>query len=83
MITVTAPVEIAGILGEAKELVEIRDSSGKVIGFFAPSSMQHAAQYAKAAAQTDRAVIQRAKEESGPNRTTAEVLERLRALENG
>ena len=79
MITVTAPVEIADILAEAKELVEVRDGSGKVIGFFAPSSMQHAAQYAKAAAQTDRTAIQRAKEENGPNRTTAEVLERLRS----
>jgi len=69
------------VLGQAKELAEVRDASGKVVGFFAPIAQPQASAYANAAAHIDFAAIQRAKESKGPNRTTAEVLARLDALE--
>ena len=81
MITLMADETMLAILAQAKELAEIRDASGKVIGFFAPIALPQAGQYANAAAHIDPAAIQRAKEEKGPGRTTAEVLENLKSLE--
>ena len=41
------------LLAQAKELAEIRDANGNVLGFFAPLSLPHAQEYAKAASQVD------------------------------
>ena len=81
MTSVTANEAVLAVLGSVKELTEIRDPSGKVIGFFAPIAVEHAQHYANAAARIDPAAIQRAKEEKGPGRTTAEVLQHLKSLE--
>jgi hypothetical protein len=81
MQTVTATDTLSAALKQVKELAEIRDSQGAVLGFFAPISIEHAALYAHAAANIDPT---RHKQQStdGPNRTTAEVLEYLKSLES-
>ena len=81
MTSLTADAAMAAVLGQVNELAEIRDASGKVIGFFAPVAIEHARNYANAAAHFDPEEIKRAKEEKGPGRTTAEVLSRLKSLE--
>ena len=65
MISLTANEAMLAILGQAKELAEIRDATGKVIGFFAPVALDRAQCYANAAAHIDLARVQRAKEEKG------------------
>jgi hypothetical protein len=68
------------ILSQAKELTEIRDSSGKVIGFFAPVALENAHIYAKIAAGIDPLEIQRRKEWKEPGVSTREVFEHLKSL---
>jgi hypothetical protein len=74
---ITADDAMKAKLSEAKTLVAVRDSSGTVIGFFAPVSLEHAARYAEAAAAIAPLAHKRSPKE-GPSRTTAEVLEHLR-----
>ena len=82
MITLTVDETMLALLNQAnQELAEIRDASGKVIGFFAPVATDHAHLYADVAAHCDPAEIKRRKEETQPGHTTAEVLEHLRSLE--
>ena len=68
------------MLQGATELVEIRDPSGAVIGFFAPVQMERAARYAQAAAATDPLEIRRRKEAGNQAQTTQEVLNQLHSL---
>jgi hypothetical protein len=81
MITLTADEKMLAILREAKGLAEIRDSSGEIIGFFAPVSVERAHLYAQAATQISPAEVKRRKEEGGPTHTTQEVLRHLDSLE--
>jgi len=77
---ITADDAMKAKLSEAKTLVAVRDGTGTVIGFFAPVSLEHAARYAEAAASIDPMAHKRSSKE-GPSRTTAEVLEYLKGLE--
>jgi hypothetical protein len=61
-------------LRQAAGLVEIRDASGTVVGFFAPVSLDCAARYAQAAAAIDPLEVQRRKEAGGKTYTTQEAL---------
>jgi hypothetical protein len=81
MVSLTANEAMLAILSGTKELAEIRDGNGTVIGFFAPIALPKAQMYAEAAAHIDPAEIQRRKEDKQKGRTTEEVLERLKALE--
>ncbi len=81
MTSLTADDHLLALLKPVKELAEIRDSSGNVIGFFAPVAVEHAAHYVNAASKINPADIQRAKQEPGPGRTTADVLNHLKSLE--
>lgn len=65
----------------AKSLVEVRDSAGVVIGFFAPVALEHAARYAEAAAAIDPLASKR-QTKSGLTMTTPEVLNFLQTLES-
>jgi hypothetical protein len=69
------------VLSQAKELIEICDASGKVIGFFAPSSLKNAGAYARAAARIDRAELERRKYSNEKGIPHAEVMAGLKALE--
>jgi hypothetical protein len=80
MLTLTADQAMASLLRQAKDLAEIRDDGGKVIGFFAPISVEKAHLYAGAAARIDPVEIERRKAEKGQDRTTKEVFEHLKSL---
>jgi hypothetical protein len=80
MITVTADDAMLAKLRAANGLVEIRDGEGKVVGFFAPVSLENAARYASAAARIDRAELERRKAEENGGYTTREVFEHLKTL---
>jgi hypothetical protein len=67
-------------LAQANTLVEVRDAKGTVIGFFAPVSLEHAARYAQAAASTQPLSHNRGSKD-GSSRTTGEVLDHLKTLE--
>jgi hypothetical protein len=79
--TLTADKRMLALLAQAKELAEIRDANGNVLGFFAPLSLPHAQEYAKAASQVDPTEIQERKKGKQPGRTTKEVLDRLKSTE--
>lgn len=57
VITLTADANMLAILSQAKGLAEVRDASGKVIGFYAPTTIKDA--QAHAAAQIDWVAIER------------------------
>jgi hypothetical protein len=80
MTRLTADDAMLALLRQAKELAEVCDASGRVVGFFAPVALEHAATYAEAAARIDPAEIQRRKTEPGRNYTTREVFEHLLSL---
>jgi hypothetical protein len=83
MIQLTANEATLAVLSQAvNDLAEIRDTDGKVIGYFAPVALDDARLYADVAAHYDAAEMKRRKEDGSPGRTTAEVLERLQSLEN-
>jgi hypothetical protein len=81
MISLTVDDKMQAILSQAKELAEIRDSKGHVIGFFAPLALPDAQFYANAAAHIDPAEIARRKKAGGKTCTTEEVMQQLKALE--
>ena len=81
MTSLTADDNMLRILSQVNELAEIRDASGRVIGFFAPVSVERADLYAQAAAQVDPTEIQRRKEPGRKTHTTQEVLDHLKSLE--
>jgi hypothetical protein len=83
MITLTADEKMSAVLNQANELAEIRDGSGKLIGFFAPLSLPHPATYANATAHIDPRGIQRRKDTEQEGRPTQDVLARLKSLEEG
>jgi len=80
MQSLTVDDALAPAMRQVKELAEVRDGQGNLIGFFAPVSLEHAARYAQAAAAADPLAAKQPKN-NGPAATTAEVLERLRSLE--
>jgi hypothetical protein len=77
VITLTADKKMLALLAQVKELGEVRDANGNVVGFFAPLSLPHGQEYAKAAAQIDPAEMQRRKKDKRPGHTTKEVLKRF------
>jgi hypothetical protein len=81
MQSVTVDVPVAEEMSKAEALVEVRDASGKVLGFFAAVKMDQAAEYAQAAAGVDPWALLRARREPENGRSTAEVLEHLKSLE--
>jgi hypothetical protein len=71
---------VLAVLRQAKELVEVRDASGNVVGFFAPVALPQASSYARVAAQIERAEIERRKQANVKGYTTREVFEHLQSL---
>lgn len=81
MVTLTADEKVLAILNQATELAEIRDAAGNVIGFFAPIALEHAANYANAAAHIDPLKVKQTKEAGNKTYSTQQVLEKLGSLE--
>src|SRR5262245_51471220 len=81
MRTITVDNKLLEVLARATSLAEVCDSSGTLVCFFAPASLEHADLYARAAAQISPQEIRRRAEAGGKTYTTQEVLEHLRSLE--
>jgi hypothetical protein len=77
---VTANEAMKATLDQATTLVEVRDESGRVIGFFAPVSLEHASRYVVAASSIDPSTSKQLNSDN-KSRTTAEVIERLESME--
>ena len=73
MVTLTANDAVLAVLGQVKELAEIRDASGTVIGFFAPAN-------GLGDSKLNPLEIARRKAANQPGRSTREVFEHLLSL---
>lgn len=71
---------LLAFLNQTEDLAEIRDASGKVIGYYAPAAAGHAARRAGLAAQIDPEEIRRRKAEPGQRLSTVEVFEHLLSI---
>jgi hypothetical protein len=67
-------------LSQVKGLTEIRDASGKVIGYFTPATLGLSHPKPGAPPQLDPAEIERRKQSQEKGRTTREVFEHLLAV---
>jgi hypothetical protein len=64
------------------EPVEIYDAAGKFLGLFVPANLERGKEmYARAAAQVDRAEIERRKQSKEPGLPLRDGLDRLKKLE--
>jgi hypothetical protein len=81
MVSVTVDEKLAGSLISGGKLVEVKDTAGKVIGFFAPISMDLADRYVAMASQYYPIKDMPKLNPNGRDYTTAEVLEYLKSLE--
>lgn len=81
MTAITVNDAVLAILRGTSTLAEVRDSQGTIIGFFVPASVEHACEYARAAAYFDPQELRRRRESPGKTYTTQEVLQYLESLE--
>jgi hypothetical protein len=77
MNTFTADSSLQDSLAKLPGLTEVRDSGGKVLGYFSPASHGLPEAYAQAAAHFDSDEMKRRKASNDKGRTTDEVLKRL------
>lgn len=81
MKVLTVNQNVLQLLQPATTLAEVRDAEGTIIGFFVPASVEHACEYARAAAHFDPQELRRRRVLSGTTYTTQEVLQYLESLE--
>ena len=82
MATITANVAIQQWLERLKDVTEIRDDKGNVIGIFTPADNTEAEMYARAKALFDPQEMERlAREYEGKGRPLAEIWKDLEARE--
>ena len=79
MVTITASDAVETALSGFAQKVEIRSSSGRVLGYFEPSAETRML-YDEARKYFDPEEIKRLKESNGPFYTTAEIMNHLRSL---
>ena len=83
MSTVTAPEGLLTLLSNLKERTEVRDSNGKLVGYFMPFSQDEAEKYERAKKLFDPEERRRRKEtERGTGVTTEEMHKRVCSLES-
>jgi hypothetical protein len=80
MTTFTADPQLRDLFGRFREVTEVRDSTGKLIGTFTPAAYTENEPYTRAAAHFDPEELKRRKESNQVGKTTAEVLELLKSL---
>jgi hypothetical protein len=80
MISLTADDTVRAVLSQAKELAEVRDSAGKVIGFFVPTDVYKARLFAEASRNTDFVKILQGECLTKTAHTTRQVFEHLKSL---
>ena len=81
MIHITADAELQAKLSGLEGTAEIRDESGKVIGYFTPAAREEQDLYQRAAANLDCDEKNRRKKTGEKGLTTEEVVEHLESLE--
>jgi hypothetical protein len=77
MNTFTADSSLQDSLAKLPGLTEVRDSGGKVIGFFSPASHSLPEAYAQAAAHFDAGEMKQRKASNEIGHTTDDVLKRI------
>ena len=80
MVSVTADSSMQAELERLDQTAEVRDASGRLIGYFTPAALREADLYRRARQHFDAAENQRRKNEAHESYTTGEVLEHLRSL---
>ncbi|HUG89189.1 MAG TPA: hypothetical protein VML55_00040 [Planctomycetaceae bacterium] len=80
MVSITADSSIQAELERLEETVEIRDRSGRLIGYFTPAAVREADLYRRARQHFDPEELKRRKNEPHESYTTSEVLEYVRSL---
>ena len=81
MIHITADAELQAKLSGLEGPAEIRDESGKVIGYFTPADRDEQNLYQRAAANLDCDEKNQRKKTGEKGLTTEEVVEHLESLE--
>lgn len=81
MITLTVDGAVETMLSKLNQVTQIRDVSGKVIGYFAPADQSEALLYLQAAAHFDHLEMKQRRASRQQGYTTPEVLEHLDSLE--
>ncbi len=79
---ITASDDLHSLLTPLTNLTEIRDSSGNILGYYAPAAESEKLLYRQAAAHFDPHEIQRRKKTEQRDYTLAEVFEHVRSLES-
>jgi hypothetical protein len=79
--SITADAATQATLNQLDQLTEIRDTQGRVLGFFAPADRLNQLLYLEAAQHFDPQEIERRKASGGKKYTTQEVLDYLHSLE--
>jgi hypothetical protein len=82
MNAIVADPHMIATLGGIVEPVDIRDSSGKLLGRFTPACADDARLYEQARKLFDPAELRRRNETNAPGITTAELLAKLEALDS-
>ena len=84
MVQVKANESILSVIGTLKVegRAEVLDDRGAVIAYLIPAERDEDELYRKAALLFDPEEVRRRKEDHSPGYTTAEVLERLRSMDN-
>ena len=81
MNVLTADQAVESLLSKLNEPTEIRDATGKVIGYFTPAPGREKQLYQEAATQFDPDEMKRRKKSVEKGYTTQEVLDHLKTLE--
>lgn len=81
MNTVTANDDLQALLSRIREVAEIRDAGGNLLGYFTPSAEAEKIAYERASRLFDPTEMKRRAESSQPGRTIDQIMERLKALE--
>jgi hypothetical protein len=80
MIPLTVDETGRKLLDQAAELAEVRDSAGKVIGFFVPANLYKVRLFAEASRNTDYVKLFQGEYVTQTVHTTRQVFERLKSL---
>jgi hypothetical protein len=83
MTSVLADESMRSLLSQVKELAEVRDADGNVLGVFAPGTPEEVRLYLHAWFTLDPAQVQKQKQTPEKTYTTQEVLAHLRSLGAG
>ena len=80
MVAITADGAMQADLERLDHVAEIRDRSGRLIGYFTPAALRDADLYRRARQHFDPEELARRKAEPHDRYTTAEVLDHVRSL---